>query len=122
MEVKKINNTAIALIVKLVITFVAALIAFTLLMDNPWSWILGVAVVATALNYLVGDLFVLPKYGNIIASIGDGIMAALVAYIASLISPLFQVTLLALLLFAVLIAVGEYFFHQYLQRSEKVEP
>jgi len=49
-------------------------------------------------------------------------MGALVAYIFSWLIPAFMVSLTSLLLFAVLIAIGEYFFHQYLLKSEKVAP
>ncbi|AGL02681.1 Protein of unknown function (DUF2512) [Desulfoscipio gibsoniae DSM 7213] len=116
------NKTATALLFKFIMTFVFAIIALRFIDNNTWGWVFWVALAGTALNYLVGDLFVLPKYGNIVASVGDGVMAALAAYIINLIVPAFQTTFTALALFAVLVAVGEYFFHQYLQRSEKVEP
>lgn len=118
------SKTATALLIKFIMTFAFALIALSFLVDNnAWDWIFGVALVGTALNYLVGDLLVLPKYGNIIASIADGVMAALIAYIFDYLVPTaFQTSFTALALFGVLVAVGEYFFHQYLQRSEKVEP
>lgn len=107
------SQIAIALIVKFVMTFVIALLAFTVLVNNPWTWVLALAVIATAVNY-VGDLVVLPKFGNVVTSVGDGIMRALLAFFISLATPLFVVTWTSLLLFAVLIAAGEYFFHQYL--------
>ncbi len=118
------SKTATALLVKFIMTFVFALIALTFLVDNnAWDWVFWVALVATALNYLVGDLLVLPKFGNIIASVADGVVAALTAYIIDYLVPTaFQTSFTALALFGVLVAVGEYFFHQYLQRSEKVEP
>lgn len=116
------NKTATALLVKFIMTYVAAGIALGLVVSNPWGWILLVALIGTAMNYLVGDLYVLPKFGNIVASLGDGIMAALVAYIISLIVAVFDVGWMALALFAVLVALGEFFFHQYLLREEEVEP
>ncbi len=124
------NNTATALLVKFVITFFAAAIAFMLL-GSPgmttagsatWLWIFIIGILATAANYLLGDLYVLPKYGNIVASIGDGITAALVAYIIALITAAFDTTFASLAIFALLVAVAEYFFHRYLKQSEKVEP
>ncbi|TYO98061.1 DUF2512 family protein [Desulfallas thermosapovorans] len=116
------NKTVTALLVKFIMTLVIAGIALVFIDNNAWTWALWVAIIGTAVNYLVGDLVVLPKYGNIVASIGDGVMAALVAYIIDLISPVFQTSFTALALLAVLVAVGEYFFHQYLLREEKVEP
>ncbi len=102
-------------------TLIFAAIAFITLINNAWSWVLLVALAGTAINYWVGDLMVLPKYGNIVASLGDGVMAALVAFIVDLLVVPFRTGLSSLVLFAVLIAVGEYFFHQYLRRPEKAE-
>lgn len=116
------SQTATALLVKFAGTFILALIAFSLLVNNLWYWALLVAIIATALNYVLGDLVVLPKFGNIVASAGDGVMAALVAYIVGLVIPVFTVTVASLFVFAILIAAMEYFFHQYLLKSEKVEP
>lgn len=116
------NKTATALLIKFAMTFVFAAVAFMSLHNNTWTWVFVVALVGTALNYWVGDLMVLPRFGNLVASLGDGIMAALVAYIVDLLVIPFNTALTSLALFAILVAVGEYFFHQYLGRSEKVEP
>jgi hypothetical protein len=116
------SNTTTALLAKLIMTFIFAVIAFGFVDNNMWSWIFWVALVGTVVNYLVGDLLVLPSLGNIIASIGDGAMGALAAYIISQLAPAFRVSSTSLFLFGVLIAIGEYFFHQYLRSSEKVAP
>jgi hypothetical protein len=103
-------------------TFVFAAISFTFIADNTLGWSLIVAILVTALNYLLGDLLVLPNFGNITASIGDGVMGALTAYLLDIISRNFGTTLFTLSLFAILIVVGEYFFHQYLLNNKKVSP
>lgn len=115
------NNTGTSLAIKFVMTFIVAAIAFYFLVRNPWSWILAVSIVVTAVNYLIGDLVVLPSYGNIVAAIGDGVMAGLVAYVMNLLFATFDTTIATLLTFGVLIAVGEYFFHQYLIKTEEAE-
>ncbi len=114
--------TATTLLIKFLMTFVFAWVTFGLMDGNFLSWVFFVALVGTVLNYLAGDLFVLPKFGNIVASTGDGIMGALVAYIISLFTPAFVVSLTSLVIFAILIAVGEFFFHQFLLKSKKVAP
>ncbi|ACL70315.1 DUF2512 family protein [Halothermothrix orenii] len=114
------STTLKALISKFVITGIAALIAFYATSD--FTWIIVVSLLGTTLNYLVGDLLVLPNFGNVLASIGDGSMAAITAYIVDLIAPAFDVTTSSLVLFGLLVAVGEYFFHIYLKRSKKVAP
>ncbi|MEW6182883.1 MAG: DUF2512 family protein [Bacillota bacterium] len=116
------SKTGSALLVKLVMTFVFASATLGFIRGNTWGWVIVVAIIATALNYLVGDLLVLPAFGNIVAAIGDGLMGVITAYVVDLLVPAFRTTLLSLLIFGVLIALGEYFFHQYLLRSEKVEP
>ena len=115
------DKTGTSLAIKFVMTFIVAAIAFYFMERNAWIWILAVSIVVTAVNYLIGDLVVLPSYGNIVASIGDGVMAGLVAYIMSLLFTTFDLTITAILTFGVLIAVGEYLFHQYLVKSDEVE-
>ncbi|MDI6870232.1 MAG: DUF2512 family protein [Bacillota bacterium] len=115
------SKTATALIVKFLMTAVFGAIVFRPL-GNSWGWILTVGMVGTALNYLLGDLAILPSLGNVAASLGDGLLAALTAHVTGWLTPAFFTTFSSLLLFAVLIAVGEYFFHLYLLSSKKVAP
>ncbi len=114
------SKTTWALIIKFAATLVAAGIAFG--MGNSWGWIAMVALIGTAVNYLVGDLMILRAAGNIVASIADGVMAAVVAYIADLISSAFDTTWASLMIFAVIVAVAEFIFHRFLLKSEKVAP
>lgn len=115
------DKTGTSLAIKFVMTFIVTAIAFYFLVRNPWSWILAVSIVVTAVNYLIGDLVILPSYGNIVASIADGVMAGIVAYLISLLFATFDTTTSALLTFGVLIAIGEYFFHQYLVKTDEVK-
>lgn len=117
-----IMRTTIALVVKFILTFVMAFIAFDLLLDNDVSWILLLALAGTAINYLIGDLAVLPSMGNFVASIGDGLLAAVTAYIFDILIAGFSTTWTTLLWFGILVAIGEYFFHLYLKKDEKVAP
>lgn len=116
------SKTGTALVVKFVMTLVFAAATLLLMDGNRWSQVFMVALGGTIINYLVGDLFILPKYGNTTASICDGILIAGLAYIVNLLVPTFRTSFAALVIFAILIAVGEYFFHQYLLKSEKVAP
>jgi hypothetical protein len=115
-------NTFRVLLVKFVMTFIVAMVAFSFLETNPAGLVVLVALIATAGNYLVGDLHILPVRGNMTASLGNGLLGALLAYIVSLISVTFNTSFAALFVFAILVAVGEYFFHPYLQRVENVAP
>lgn len=115
------SKTASALLVKFLFTTVAAAIAFRSL-GSTWGWILTLGVAAAALNYLLGDLAILPSLGKVWAAVADGGLAALTAYLIDRLTPAFRTTGGSLILFAVLIAVAEYFFHNYLRSTRKVAP
>lgn len=115
-------RTILALLFKLAATFIAAWIAFTLVDLNPIVMIALVAVIGTVLNYLLGDLVILPSTGNVTASVGDGVLGAAVAYVVDLFSYNFNASATGLIIFAAIIAVAEYFFHIYLIKDEKVAP
>jgi hypothetical protein len=115
------SRTTIALIVKFLLTTIFGALAFRSL-GNSWGMLLMVAVLGTALNYLLGDLVILPATNNVVASIADGLLAAVTAYAVDKLSPAFRTSFGSLLLFGVLIAVGEFFFHRYLVADRKVAP
>ncbi|MFZ5642056.1 MAG: DUF2512 family protein [Bacillota bacterium] len=116
------SKTATALLIKFAMTFIVAAASFAILEENSWGWVALLAVAVTALNYFLGDLFILPRFGNIVAAVSDGILGAITAAIIAAFVPDFRVTLATLALFAILLAIGEFFLHKYLRRSEKVEP
>lgn len=115
-------RTILALLFKLAATFVAAWVAFNLVDLNSFGMISVVAVTGTVLNYLLGDLVILPSMGNVTASIGDGVLGAATAYVVDIFSYNFNASATGLIIFAAIIAVAEYFFHIYLIKDEKVAP
>lgn len=115
-------KTGAALVVKFLMTLAATAIAFRLFAANPWYWIFVIALVGTALNYLLGDVVILPNWGNIPAVIMDGLMAVLTAYVVSYVAADFSINILSALVLFGLVAVAEYFFHMFLERSEEVAP
>lgn len=116
------SETAKALIFKFVMSLVVAVLAFGIIGGNAFGWVFLVAVLAAAIDYLVGDLFILPKVGSLIGAIINGGLAAVIPLLVAAANPAFTTTAVSVLVFAALIAVGEYFFHNYLLRAEKVEP
>ncbi len=108
------------IVVKFIMTIAFAGIAFVLLEGNAWEWVFLVGVIATIINYAVGDMFILPKYEKIPAAIADGVIALLIAVIVSFVTPVFIISAVSVILFGVLVAAGEYFFHQYLKTSDKI--
>ncbi|MGE5557817.1 MAG: DUF2512 family protein [Bacillota bacterium] len=116
------NKTFTALVIKFLMTSIASYVAFRVTDNNGLTWILSVALAATVLNYLLGDLLILGTLGNLAATVADGVLAAFTAYLGAAVSPGNDVTSTSLLVFAVLVALGEYLFHTYLSHSRKVAP
>lgn len=116
------SKTTSALLFKFLMTLIITGIAFGIIAGNAFKWILLVAVLGTVIDYLVGDLLILPRVGSLIGAIINGGLAALIAIAVAMAIPAFTTTTFSVLIFAVLIGVGEYFFHQYLLKADKVEP
>lgn len=116
------SRTSGALFTKFLITFIAAFLSVGLINQNPIGWILILALLGTFINYLIGDLMILPRTGSFFAAIMDGLLSGLTAYILDLASRNFNTTIRGLALFSILMIVAEYFFHRYLIRTKKVAP
>ncbi|MCL6477395.1 MAG: YndM family protein [Peptococcaceae bacterium] len=116
------SKAAGVLLMKYFMTFVLAAITFNLINLNGWGWVLAVSVTASTLNYLLGDFYVLPRFDYLVASAVNGVLAVLTAYIADFIIPGFKTSFKALIVFGILIAVGEFVIHRYLMRSREARP
>jgi len=85
--------------------------------------VLIIAVVGTAINYLLGDLVILRASSNTWASVVDGLVAAVLAYaVMEGMGTVTRMDYWAILIFGVLVAGCEFFFHNYLKESEEVAP
>ncbi|MBS4021621.1 MAG: DUF2512 family protein [Dethiobacter sp.] len=113
------DRIADALLIKFTMTYLFTVLALQAFIKNPASWIFLLALAVTVTNYLVGDILVLSSYSNKVAAAGDGLMAALAGHIAGVVIDPFRTTLFALIIYGVLIAVGEYYFHKYLLTNRR---
>ncbi|WP_279237702.1 DUF2512 family protein [Heliorestis acidaminivorans] len=111
-----------ALLFKFLLTLVASVVTLGLFVDNPWGIVILFAIWATSINYLIGDMVILPRNGNFVASVSDGVLAAFSALVLSFLIPFFQAPLFALLALGLLIAVGEALFHLYLKEKKHILP
>lgn len=116
------SKTSNALLFKFLMTLVFAWIALGAIGGNAFRWVLLVAILGTVIDYLAGDLLILPRVGSFIGAIINGGLAALIVIGVGMLIPEFTTTTLSVIVFAVTIAVGEYFFHQYLLKASEVEP
>lgn len=110
-----------ALIVKFVGTFAAAWVAVSLIAGNEWTWALWVGLLGTVANYLIGDKMILPSFGNIIASLADGMLGVGLLFLLDMMSADLRLNATAYLTFFLLVAGFEYFFHRYLINAGIVE-
>lgn len=116
------SKTSGALLTKFLLTFAASAVAFSVFDRNSLGWALAIAAAGTVLNYIIGDLGILPRAGNFVASLADGGLAALTALAIDRMSASFNTDTGSLVTFGILVGVAEYFFHNYLLRSRKVAP
>ena len=74
-----------------------------------------IGLVLTIAAYLIGDLWILHRYGNGIAIVGDVVMAALVIGLADqILHNAITITAAGWVITLALIAFGEWYFHKYL--------
>lgn len=119
-----------AILIKFVMIAVVLGIVLTGIFDGEFEDTLLISLVLTVVAYIIGDLFILRKTGedrdrnadhnkrNTIATVSDAILAFLVVWIMG--RNLFtddSDVLMASIISAVIIAVGEWFFHKYLDKN-----
>ena len=106
-----------ALLYKLIIiTVITAFFTMTLgALD--FGQTLTLSIILTALLYPVGDLYVLPMFGNWTAAIVDAVAAAILVWAVSNSSMMPDITFTGALIIGVAIGIAEYFYHQYLQKE-----
>lgn len=103
----------LTLTIRLFTTFLIAWISFSYWhnTDLYFTGILGISIVATAINYFIGDLLVSPRLGNISALILDGVSASVAAYFIIIWITNIVTTLIPLIAFGILITFNELFIH-----------
>ncbi|QGG48296.1 hypothetical protein FTV88_2198 [Heliorestis convoluta] len=67
-------------------------------------------------------MVILPRNGNFVASVSDGIMAAFIAFLFSLFFFAFQTPIFALLTLGLLITLGDALFHLFLREKKNTMP
>lgn len=115
------NRVLTGVLAKFFLYFVVGWVTLGNIDGNTVGWISIFAIAATVINYLFGDKYILPRYGNVSACIIDGFMTALTAYGISLLYMEFYTEVLSLIILALLVAIGEYFFHGYIFKSENLK-
>ena len=78
--------------------------------------ILTTSVLITGVSFIVGDIFILPRFGNTVATVADfGLTLAMIWLVNTYLFEPFVGLGTASLISAFVIALGEIFFHLYMQ-------
>lgn len=102
------------LILKAVMTWLVLVLLIPIFGRSTWSQTLITGLVLVIIGYVLGDLWILPKFGNMTAVIADfGIfVVGIWAMVKAL--PQFVLTTGGYWIIALALTAGEWFFHHYL--------
>ncbi len=78
---------------------------------------LYVALTVTIIAYLIGDLFILAKSNNTVATLSDAGLAFITIWAFNFIYRNARISLTDALIAAVVLAVGEWIYHKYVRRA-----
>jgi uncharacterized membrane protein YcaP (DUF421 family) len=106
------------LIIKSILVLAILFILIPIFGRSTWTQTLITGLILVALSYLAGDMWILPKYGNVVAVLADLGMAALVVWAMAGALPQFILTTAGVWTIAVVLAAGEWFFHLYLRATQ----
>ncbi|KYD05698.1 DUF2512 family protein [Bacillus atrophaeus] len=114
-----------ALAIKGIMTIIVLYLVLGLGFNFTFGDTLLMTIVLGVVSYLLGDLYVLPKWNNMIATVADFGLAFLVVWLMGMplsmgLSP--GMLALAALIAAIVMAIGEYFFHFYMMSKELGKP
>ncbi|MCY8934218.1 YndM family protein [Bacillus atrophaeus] len=114
-----------ALAIKGIMTLIVLYLVLGLGFNFTFGDTLLMTIVLGVVSYLLGDLYVLPKWNNMIATVADFGLAFLVVWLMGMplsmgLSP--GMLALAALFTAIVMAIGEYFFHFYMMSKELGKP
>ncbi|MFP3723294.1 DUF2512 family protein [Niallia circulans] len=115
-----------AIVIKLIMILLVLGIILTGIFDGEFGNTLWISIVLTIAAYIIGDLFIFRKIGddaafvkrNIIATVSDAILTVLIIYLMgkSMFADDNNLSVAAILS-AVVIGIGEWFFHKYLNNN-----
>lgn len=106
-----------AAIYKLIITTIIVTLFVPWMEGATFGQSIIISLVVVGALYLLGDLFILPLFGNVSATLADAGVAYLLIRFAPMYTQMTGISIGTALLTASLIGVAEYFFHRYLIES-----
>lgn len=106
------------LIIKTILVLAVLFILIPIFGRSTWTQTIITGLVLVAVSYLAGDMWILPKFGNIVAVLADLGLGALVVWAMDQALPQFILSAAGVWIIAVVLAAGEWFFHLYLLATQ----
>ncbi len=111
-----------AVLIKLAFTLIIVGGIFNLWFGLSLFNTLLTALIVTGIAYVIGDLWVFPSFGNVIATVIDAALIGITLWATQLVLVGFGIQSTAILTASASLAVAEWFFHSYLHRTGLVHP
>lgn len=110
---KNIQN----LVIKTVFTLLVLILLIPVFGRGTWTQTIIAGLLLLIISYVLGDMWILPKFGNFAAVVADFGIAALFLWAMIKALPLFSISTAGILSIALILALGEWLFHAYLLSS-----
>lgn len=110
------------LIIKFLVVLIVLEIVLSLLTNLNFMDIAYVSLAVTLLSYFIGDLLILPKTNNTVATAADLALSFVTILLFDALIPGGVITPIDALWSSLALALGEWFFHKYLAREQTVLP
>lgn len=111
-----------ALLIKFVMVTLILEIILNMLTELTLIEILYISVALTVFSYIIGDLLILPASNNIVATFADAGLALATIYMFNYLWNIKYISLYDALVSAAVIGVGEWFFHEYVDKNVLPSP
>lgn len=110
-------NHGRALLWKAIMVFPVVWIILSLFNDVTFFHSTLLGIVLLLLSYYIGDMMVLPKMGNMTATLGDFVLSLIVIW-GGLVLLGYREAFGEALFVSIVLAIGEYFYHLWLERTQ----
>jgi len=108
------------LLIKYLMIAVVLVTVLGLMTDVEFGNILLISLVVTVLAYIIGDLLILPRTNNTVATISDAVLSFLSIYMFNWFG-FGSIDAIDVVVCTLLIGVFEWFFHKYLVNRDLVK-
>ncbi|MEW6624241.1 MAG: DUF2512 family protein [Bacillota bacterium] len=110
-----ISEVLYSLAVKFIMIALVMVFALTIFGNTTLISALLSALTLTLFAYIVGDLGILPNFGNTITAVVDGVIALVILIALNALIPDINIGFFYAMIIGIIIGGGEYIFHQFLK-------